>query len=102
MRYPPRPMEHILHPEEGKVLLRFEYVLLWRDFPRRNKIPIYKKNKICGWEDGKDPIPSPSLQRFLDSGEETYIPKHATWVGEAPVIDVKTLPIRSRLKFKFK
>ncbi|MCK9311111.1 MAG: hypothetical protein M0P26_02410 [Bacteroidales bacterium] len=80
LRYPPRPMEQFLH-EEGDVLPRFEYELIGTDFPWRNLIPVYGKDskgkpKVLRWIEGTDTIPGPSLQRFLDSGEERYIPKY--------------------------
>lgn len=80
LKYPPRPLEQFLHPE-GEALPRFEYTLRGKDFPWRNKIPVYGRDEkgepvVIEWIDGEDAIPSPSLQRFLDSGEKRYVPKY--------------------------
>jgi hypothetical protein len=65
MKYPSKPTEE----------KRFEYTLLWSDFPNRNLIPVYDKDyKVIEWIEGGDTVPGPSLQKFLDSGENTYIP----------------------------
>lgn len=103
MRYPPHPMEQFLH-EEGEELPRNEYVLLARDFPWRNKIPCYSrdakgKSIIVDWIDGEDPIPGPSLQRFLDSGEKQYIPKYKTRSADETDEDVKKLLTHGKYHF---
>lgn len=87
IKYPPRPMEKFLH-EDGDALPRFEYELIGTDFPWRNLIPIYGKTrkgkpKILRWIEGTDAIPSPSLQRFLDSGAERYVPEYKCKGGTA-------------------
>jgi hypothetical protein len=84
LRYPPRPMEQFLHKDDG-ALTRFEYELMGTDFPWRNLIPIYSKNhkgkpKVLKWVEGRDAVPSPSLQRFLDSGMKHYIPRYESKV----------------------
>lgn len=58
------------------------------DFPNRNLIPVYKKTDnrkvvIDHYEQGHDAIPSPSLQRFLESGKTRYIP-HETCPVQFP------------------
>lgn len=103
MKYPPRPMEQFLH-EEGEELPRSEFVLLARDFPWRNKIPCYGrdaegKSVILEWIDGEDPIPGPTLQRFLDSGEKHYIPKYTTKSADATSEDVKKLLTHGKYHF---
>ncbi|MFA7205624.1 MAG: hypothetical protein WC102_04755 [Saccharofermentanales bacterium] len=80
LRYPPRPMEQFFHRDDS-ALTRFEYELIGTDFPWRNLIPIYGKDrkgkpKILKWIEGSDAVPGPSLQRFLDSGMKHYIPSY--------------------------
>jgi hypothetical protein len=67
IKYPVKPIEES----------RFEYTLLWADFPYRNLVPVYDRDyKVIEWIEGEDTIPGPALQRFLDSGEKTYIPEY--------------------------
>jgi hypothetical protein len=78
LKYPPRPMDQLLNIENPN---RFEFELVNDMFPYRNLIPVYSKDKrgkpvIIDWINGNDAIPGPSCQRFLDSGDITYVPHY--------------------------
>lgn len=60
----------------------FIFTLTRDNFPNRNLVPVYGTNEAGKYEivdyiQGEDAIPSPTLQRFLDTGERHYIPDHS-------------------------
>lgn len=83
LKYPPHPLARILNPDEDYEPPRFEYTLMDKDFPRRNKIACYEKEtsanpEVLEWIEGEDSQPGLTLKRFLSSGKKKYIPEYTS------------------------
>lgn len=93
MEYPLRPLERFIQRDEKlKELIsrlfdvelsnsdysheKTEFLLTKDHVANRNDIPVVENGVVVGYIEGYDPIPGPSLQRFLDSGELNYVPHY--------------------------